>query len=229
MTLRWCEQQEHAEVQQHLRALLLEDRRVLLAGLDQLQRDLAASCDALAQADAERTWAQSAHTQALRQLQAASEYVHDLHNQLGSSERQALEMTKTIRRLEQELSVLRRQVHLLQQEPESKTTQTAQAGQGVAVPATPTATAPPTRTWPWWLAANLAFLGSFALVLAGMAHLENVRHVTFADILFPAGGLLSLVFIATPLVGHAVGKEGAGSTGPSDADDVGYDYYTMMM
>ncbi|MDH6589949.1 hypothetical protein M2161_009140 [Streptomyces sp. SAI-133] len=228
MTVRWCEQREQAEVQQHLRALLLEDRRVLLAAMEQLQRDLTASCDALAQADAERAQAQNAHTQALRQLQAASEYVHDLHNQLASSERQVFEMAETIRRLEHELSVLRRQVHLLKEEPETKTLQTAEAEQGVAAPATPTSATPSTRTWPWWLAANLAFLGSFALILAGMAHLEHDRHITFADALFPAGGLLSLLFIATPLIGHAAGKDGAYSTISSDADDVAYGYYPMM-
>lgn len=57
--------------------------------------------------------------------------------------------------------------------------------------------------------------------------MENVRHLTVVDVLFPAGGFLALLFIATPLLGHAVTKDGY-DAGLGDSDDVVYGYYPMM-
>lgn len=228
MKVRWCVQREHAEVQQYLRTELLEDRRVLMARLEQLQRDLAATCAALAQAEAERDQAQSAHAQALRQLRAASDYVRDLHHQLEARDHKILEMAETIRRLERELAIVRHQVQLLQQEPEPPATWPVPVGQDVATLATPTVAVSPARIWPWWVAAQVALLGSLLLSLGGALYVGHLHRITFVDALWPAGGLLSLLFIATPLIGHVVSKEVGDSEGPSDGDGVVYGYYPMM-
>lgn len=91
----------------------------------------------------------------------------------------SLEMTETIRRLEQELSVLCRQVRLVQQEPETGTPQTVQAGQGVARPQHRPRRPRPQPIWPARLLTDqLAALADLLSVLQAKLLLAIQRRLT---------------------------------------------------
>ncbi|MFJ9908685.1 hypothetical protein ACIRVK_38490 [Streptomyces sp. NPDC101152] len=137
---------ELIDVQQHLRAAVLEEHRGLLNRFEQLQRRLTAVCDQLSlaqdtreQAEAGREQAEQDNATLLRQLKAASAYVQDLHTQLADKERSGENLARAHRGLQQEVSLLRRQISAYQQEREVQYRCAEQPGKAGAASATVTA------------------------------------------------------------------------------------------
>ncbi|MER5509316.1 hypothetical protein ABT052_28865 [Streptomyces sp. NPDC002766] len=140
-----CLDREQIDVQQHLRAVVLDEHRELLACFEQLQRNLSAvrdelrlAHDAREEAEAGREQAQQNHAALLRQLEAASAYAKDLHTQLADQEHRSEYMAQLNRSLQREVSILRRQVNALQQEQQTERQHAEQPVKAGAIPATAT-------------------------------------------------------------------------------------------
>jgi transcriptional regulator with XRE-family HTH domain len=144
---------ELIDVQQHLRAAVLEEHRGLMARFEQLQHRLTAVCDQLSLAQdarqeaeagrelAEAGRAQTEHDNAtlLRQLKAASAYVQDLHAQLADEERAGENLARAHRGLQHEVSLLRRQINAYQKERKVQYRRAEQPGKAGAASAPVTA------------------------------------------------------------------------------------------
>ncbi|CAL9676800.1 hypothetical protein SUDANB176_07841 (plasmid) [Streptomyces sp. enrichment culture] len=229
VTVRWCLVQEEAEVQHYLRAGVLEEHRAVLARLQQLQEDLAAAHEHLLLAGTERGRLEEENAVMRRQLHAASAYVQDLEARLQDSERQRAEMAQTIRREDQHAAAPSpRQSVPPAREEAAQPPGAAPARPAGDGPATPERKDTALRNNLRWLAAFTSLTGSLALFFAGMFHVEEDSHLTLIDAVLPAGGLLSLLLIATPLAARAVAADPRSTEESSDGDEYMYGYYPMV-